>query len=66
MTRKDFEAIAGAIRSAAIPGWDKSNDMAEAAYGQGVNDVARALADVLENSNPNFDYQRFMSACGVN
>jgi hypothetical protein len=51
MTRRDFELIARAVRSAAVVGR--------------VGFVARPLADALASTNPRFDRGRFLEACGV-
>lgn len=51
MTRRDFELIAGAVLSATRCGHTEH--------------VARELADRLASTNPRFDRQRFLEACGV-
>ena len=56
LTRKHFEAIAEIIRS------DKGM------YEDGENMrqlIARELASLCEQENPNFDRQRFLDACKV-
>ena len=64
MTRKDYEAIAAAIKAAAQnidPDYtpETVNNMR-----QGVRLSAHALADALAE-NPRFDRARFLTACGV-
>lgn len=69
MSRKDFQAIADVIaynrnQTGLAPGQIHSNDVL-AGYIVALNDTAFALADVLRQSNPAFDRQRFLTACGV-
>ena len=61
MTRKDFEALATAIRDVReIPSvWQ--NDVALS----GVIVAARKIADAYVESNERFDRDRFLRACGV-
>lgn len=58
MTKKDYILIASAIHSGKpLPG---------AATAASVHEqIARAMADVLERDNPRFDHFRFLTACGV-
>ena len=49
MTKKDFQAVADAIRNATS---DESS-------------LAVVLADTFEFAYPRFDRQRFLSACGI-
>jgi len=61
MTRKDYVAIAGALKAqryAYAPHWDANLFRA-------CNDNAKAIAEVLASDNPRFDRQRFLDACGV-
>jgi len=51
MTRKHFVALAEAIHTI-TDGEEREN-------------VARLIADVCRASNPQFDYSRFYTACGV-
>lgn len=53
MTRKDFELIAAVVAS--LPG----DTEVHADY------IADLLADALATSNPRFNRDRFMRACGV-
>lgn len=63
MTPEDFELIAAAIADA----W--GNDGIDYGYtdgwADGVNAAAHALADALHTTNPAFDRERFLKACGV-
>lgn len=63
MTKKDFEAIAGAIRDAgaALPdadamGHDNRQTMV-------MESMAKSIATVLATTNPRFDRERFLTAC---
>lgn len=64
MTKKDFEAIAGAIKDAREalkvgPADPISNvDLV-------LNGLARTCAKVLATTSPKFDRARFLAACGV-
>lgn len=65
MTRKDFELIAEAIRTAKIPDGlhlFTSHAAAEAAIRQS---IAFDFAVALRQTNPRFDVGRFERACGV-
>jgi hypothetical protein len=61
VTRKDFKLIADAVQ-AARSGVTKGVAQDGIAT---VNLVARSLAVHLGESNPRFDTQRFLAACGV-
>jgi hypothetical protein len=54
MTRKDFEAIANALKN--IPFTDPQDRVIVA---------CRLAEDVCAPSNPNFNRNRFLKACGV-
>jgi hypothetical protein len=54
MTRKDFEAIAHALKN--IPFTDPQDRVIVA---------CRLAEDVCAPSNPNFNRNRFLKACGV-
>ena len=59
MTRKDFELIADTIRN-----------LRDASYESGVNElqremIAKQFAAALRSTNPNFNRDRFVRACGV-
>jgi hypothetical protein len=51
MTRKDYELIAAII-------WKKNFDGS-------LDDLAVSMANALKNTNPHFDFKRFVRACGV-
>lgn len=53
MTRKDYELIAGVIATA----WHGSADTRA--------DLSNRFADELESTNPRFDRDKFLEACGV-
>jgi len=55
MTRKDYNLIAEAIRSAAVGGYDSDAHPYS---------VARTIAYALRRDNPRFETARFMDACG--
>jgi hypothetical protein len=61
MTRKDYEAIAAAIRDADREAYDGLYvpDHKTAAR------VAHCIADVMARDNPRFDRARFLKASGV-
>lgn len=50
MSRKDFELIARTINNLQIPQDTKA-------------EIAQRFADNLSNTNPRFDYSRFVTAC---
>jgi len=60
MTRKDFELIAGAIAGMQDKYTGEDWSINGAMY-----PFARQLADALEKSNPRFDSEKFLKACGV-
>lgn len=60
MTRKDFVLIANALKDAA--------EMASTAhpdFRRGVNQAASDIAYALRTTNPRFDRERFLKACGM-
>ena len=57
MTRKDYELIAETIRVAKISWKGNNNGL--------VDDISRDLADALATTNPRFNRDRFLTACGV-
>lgn len=71
MTRKDFELIARAVRHArptVSPADHRSGSRGWAVVSAGhmtANHVALFLADELAATNPRFDRERFLKACGV-
>lgn len=56
MTRKDFEAIAGVIAGMKRDSTRRDGAVLEA--------TAKRMADMLYGTNPRFDRDRFMAACG--
>ena len=57
MTKKDFELIAAVL--AAVSNTAHSN------AANALRDVADEFARVLGRTNPRFDRERFLKACGV-
>lgn len=55
MTRKHFEALASAI---------KANGSLYG-YTAALDDLAKHLAHICAQDNPNFNRKRFLAACGV-
>ena len=72
MTRKDYELIAAAIRYhlARVGGLDDAygieqcDTIDDGAMAE-IADLAVSLADSLATTNPRFDRNRFLKACGV-
>ena len=62
MTRKDFEALAAALKVARPSHgfWEKPNLTALRAW----QSACMAVMDVCYSRNPRFDYARFGQACG--
>jgi hypothetical protein len=60
MTKKDYELIAGAIA-----GMKDKYDGDDWTINGAMYSFARALSDALQDSNPRFDSERFLEACGV-
>ncbi len=56
MTRKDYKAIALAFT-------DVLAHFPE--YKTGAEEIARRVAEVMEQDNPSFDRTRFLEACGL-
>lgn len=67
MTRKDFELIAAALRaSQPIPKHEAyALDHYELIARDTYVNAANSLADALRTTNPRFDRERFLMACGV-
>lgn len=64
MTRKDYVAVAAAIRNAATrtvgnDDYDVYNELVSLSW------AAQYIADVMAKDNPRFDRDRFMAATGV-
>lgn len=55
MSRKDYVAIAAALRSALAAGAEERS----------IAEAARRIADAMAVGNPRFDRARFLAACGV-
>lgn len=65
MTRKDYEIIARAIKSAlADYQQDHQNGDLAGLVGGAVKNTAIHIAEELGQDNPRFDYHTFMKACG--
>ena len=56
MTRKDYELIAGVIKAQR----GKMHNETET-----VDEVAQAMCEALEDTNPRFNRETFLAACGV-
>jgi hypothetical protein len=67
MSRKDYVAVAAAIRAELDSVGEKSgSDYYREAIARGIKDTAQSLSSVFAAGNPRFDRQRFLAACGVN
>ena len=55
MTRKDFQLIADVLVDVTGP----------VISSESRNQIAKALASALRSTNPNFNRDRFLAACGV-
>lgn len=63
MTRKDYIAIAAALKSARVHNYmDNAN---KALYNNGIDNAVSYVADALARDNGRFDRARFLTACGV-
>lgn len=66
MTRKDYVAIAAAIKEARLAaGVVQISNPPKGRAVDGVDRAANAVAWVLGHDNPRFDRERFLKACGV-
>lgn len=63
MTRKDYIALAGAIKAARLPATVEG--VYPAPFNDGISSAAEQIADTLAQDNPRFDRARFLKACGV-
>jgi hypothetical protein len=64
MTRKDYEAIAAAIRAQVRPSKpDPKGYVSE--HNNAVENTALAISRHMEGDNPRFDRARFLKDCGV-
>ena len=59
MTRQDFEKFATVIRE------HRADELKYGTDTVSLVEVAYDLADVMEGSNPAFDRDKFLSACGI-
>lgn len=73
MTRKDYELIASVFKARlqnhaeTMEASDRSPEEVryDAGYCHGIENVAERLANMLTATNPRFDKQRFLVACGA-
>lgn len=69
MTKKDFEAMAGAVndaRLALLPGSrEPQRDSLVRTHHQVFDSLARSLADVCATQNARFNRAKFLAACGI-
>ena len=67
MTRKDYVAIASALKIARSYSANGEPITVHAAnFNCGVSTAARRIADHMAQDNPRFDRARFLQACGIN
>ena len=57
MTRKDYVAIAAAIKAAQRPATSETE--------QSLREISLRLASIMQNDNSRFDRARFLKACGI-
>lgn len=60
MTRKDYKAIADAIRKA----WDAATDSTDTAEEAMLLTIGN-IGDIMAQDNPRFDRDKFERACGI-
>lgn len=67
MTRRDFELIAATIRDSrsAAPEGSEHADTWFAGFRAAHTELAHDFADELVATNPRFDRERFLRACGA-
>lgn len=63
MTRKDYVAIAAALKAARMNTY--TSGAVVQTHLHAVNSTAAQIADVMARDNPRFDRGRFLKACGV-
>lgn len=63
MTRKHFEALAALLKNANLA--VVNEDGAPQAADIVVADLCHDMADYFKSENPNFDSDRFLTACGL-
>ena len=54
LTKKDYELIAGVLKLADAECWTDHIEL-----------IAEEMADSLEQDNPKFDRNKFLTACGI-
>ena len=64
MTKKDFELIAATLK-ATRPPQQMENEFAISQQTMQHLIICREIADALATTNPRFDRERFLAACGV-
>ena len=64
MTKKDFELIAAALKEARMH-WIIAETPDADSFRAGLYAAAKELAHALSTTNPRFDRERFLAACGV-
>lgn len=57
MTRKDYIAIAAAIKASQMPATNETE--------ASLRELAIRLCSIMANDNPRFDRTKFLDACGV-
>lgn len=62
MTAKDFELIARTLNQVEV---DEGDGDFTRGYACAVHDLAHDFASELAKTNPRFDRERFLKACGV-
>lgn len=66
MTKKDFELIATSLRKSREDTFDFNSSIKEIAAVREANEhIAHNLALALATTNPQFDEDRFLKACGI-
>ena len=63
MTRKDYIAIAAALKAARVT--NGTNNPNRALYLNGIANAANRIADAMQADNARFDRARFLAACEV-
>jgi hypothetical protein len=57
MSKKDYIAIAAAIKASARPATSETD--------ASIAELSRRLSSIFAAENPRFDHARFLAACGV-
>ena len=65
MTKKDYVALAIALKAARINHEVKPGSSSELSRLRGTEQAALEIADTLASENPRFNRARFLAACGV-